>query len=163
MCMKTDIDALCKDLMMDKLDGFVSVPVVLMVYLGEETYQIANASIQDAFATSFKIEPNVYDIKIDSNDIQSADLLQKIVDAITAHKNLGKTCDDIRISFVSVMDDAFYQNVNVQVVDTIREALTNFQNFKLGTPQVSFYGIFRQSKMGANYDAAFRFINAPRR
>ena len=51
MCMKTDIDALCKDLMMDKLDGFVSVPVVLMVYLGEETYQIANASIQDAFAT----------------------------------------------------------------------------------------------------------------
>jgi hypothetical protein len=58
------------------------------------------------------------------------------------------------------MDDAFYQNVNVQVVDTIREALTNFQNFKLGTPQVSSYGIFRQSKMGANYDAAFRFINA---
>jgi len=147
MYMKTDIDALCKDLMMDKLDGFVSVPVVLMVYLGEETYQVANASIKDAFATSFKIEPNVYDIKIDNNSISSGELLQKIIDAITAHKSLGKTCDDIRISFVSLMDDSFYQNADEQLVANVRTALGDFQNFKLGTPQVSFYGIFRQSKM----------------
>ena len=52
---RSEIDAVCKDLLMENVDEYISAPVILTFFLGEETYDVVNASLKDAFTTSFKL------------------------------------------------------------------------------------------------------------
>src|SRR5699024_10277313 len=94
---RSEIDAVCKDLLMENVDEYISALVILTFFLGEETYDVVNASLKDAFTTSFKIVPNVYDICIPDAKIDSAFITDKVVDSIRSLYDQGKDYSDLRI------------------------------------------------------------------
>lgn len=159
MKIKAEIDALCKDLLMSNVSEYISVPVVLMVYLGEKTYNVVNASLKDAFTTSFKVEPDVYDIRIDDSQVTSEKIVEDMVAAIRSVNEQGRNFDDLRITFVTLMDDSLYASECIGLAATIRDALGRLSSFGIGTNKVSLYGIFQQRELQTNYVNAFKFVN----
>lgn len=158
---KNEIDAVCKDLLMENVGEYISAPVILALFLGRETYDVVNASLKDAFTTSFKIEPNVYDICISDTETSSSFIVEKTVDAIRSLYDQGKDYSDLRIAFIGLMDDPFFNKDSLALVPAVRDALDQLSNYGISLNQTSFYGLFRQSKMrDTNYQYAFAFVNA---
>lgn len=156
---KSEIDSLCKNLLMENVNEFINTPVILAFYLGEETYDVVNASLKDAFTTSFKIEPSVYDILISDPQTDGNYINEKVIEAIQTVVDQGKSYEDLRIVFIGLMDDPVLCGENAGLVPTIREAFEQLSSYGMSLKKTSFYGIFRQSKMKEDYGAAFQFIN----
>lgn len=158
---RSEIDAVCKDLLMENVDEYISAPVILTFFLGEETYDVVNASLKDAFTTSFKIIPNVYDICIPDTRIDSAFITDKVVDSIRSLYDQGKDYSDLRIAFIGLMDDPFFDETSLGMITTIHESLALLSDYGIDLGKTAFYGLFRQRKMqGNNYKHAFDFVNA---
>lgn len=161
MYMKAEINTLCKDLMISHESGFVNAPIVLMVYLGKETYDVVNASLKDAFTSSFRVEPDVHDIQITDNRMDAMQILNQFVDEIRVIADQGRSYDDIKITFVTLMDDPIFEEDCSELSHIIREALEQLSVYGIGIRQTSFYGIFRQSAgVKKNYQHAFAFVNS---
>lgn len=158
---KNEIDTVCRDLLMENVGEYISAPVILALFLGGETYDVVNASLKDAFTTSFKIEPNVYDICIPDSGTDSNFIVEKTVDAIGSLYDRGKDYSDLRIVFIGLMDDPFFNEESLALVLAVRDALVQLSNYGISMNQTSFYGLFRQSKMrDTDYRYAFAFVNA---
>lgn len=159
---KNEIDTVCRDLLMENVGEYISAPVILALFLGGETYDVVNASLKDAFTTSFKIGPNVYDICIPDAGTDSNFIVEKTVDAIRSLYDQGKDYSDLRIVFIGLMDDPFFNEESPALVSAVRDALVQLSNYGISSMnQTSFYGLFRQSKMrDTDYRYAFAFVNA---
>lgn len=129
---RSEIDAVCKDLLMENVDEYISAPVILTFFLGEETYDVVNASLKDAFTTSFKIVPNVYDICIPDAKIDSVFITDKVVDSIRSLYDQGKDYSDLRIAFIGLMDAPFFDESSLGLIATIRESLALLSDYGIG-------------------------------
>lgn len=165
MYMKAEIDALCRDLMTGEVAADISAPIVLMVYLGEETYNVVNASLEDAFTTSFKIKPEVHNVLIKDSQMTSAEILNIMVESIKPQNGQVRRLEDVRFTFVSLMNDPIFDSNADTLAKSICDAMTKLNGFLrvmgANTRKTSFYGIFRQMiEDNGDYPAAFRFISA---
>ena len=89
--MKAEINKVCDSLLMSHdMGGHISVPTILICYIGEETQRIANASLQDAFASSFKRSIPVYDFTISSSEETIEEIQAKMILSIQKMMDEGK-------------------------------------------------------------------------
>lgn len=160
IAVRNAIDHACRYLLAENVEEFIIAPVIITFVIGEEMYKVANASLKDAFATSFKISPNVFDIKINDAGLESSDIVSSIAEILSSLDEQGKNYSDLRIAFIGFMDDPFFASENSAVIDSIRGAFAQLSDYGTNVKKTSFYGLFRQKKMGeTNYAHAFEFIN----
>lgn len=158
--MKAEINTLCKDLMISHGTGFINAPIVLMVYLGKETYDVVNASLKDAFTSSFREEPDVHEIWIANNRMDGMQIRDQLVNEIRMVADQGKSYDDVKITFVTLMDDPLFEEDCSELNQSICQALNELASYAISIRQTSIYGIFRQSIGNKkSYQHAFEFIN----
>ncbi len=156
---RCEIDAVCNDLLMETVDEYINAPVILALFLGQETYDVVSASLKDAFTTSFKIEPHVFEICLSDTEIGSGKITEQVVDAIRFLYEQGKDYSDLRIAVIGLMDDPFFSADSPEMADCIGESLVQLGNYGVGVTKTAFYGLFRQSRMnGTNYQYAFDFV-----
>lgn len=155
---KKEINQFCNKISSSKYSGYVNVPVIITVYLGKETYDRVNASFKDAFTTSFSIQPNLYEMLIEAATTK-AEIVDNIKNAIIEVSSQGKSYDDIRIAFITMMDDLFYKQDQLGIIDELVEAFKELEYLDLDLSKKSFYGLFDQNKMKENYKNVFEFVN----
>lgn len=157
---KAEIDAVCRDLLTESVHEYISTPVVMVIYLGEESYRVVNASLRDAFTTSFKVEPSVYEITLEDSCAGPEVIYERITEQIAEAANNGKNYEDTRFVFVSVMDDPIFESNAESLAEGIRGAFEELSNVSVSTKKTSFYGIFRQARRKATRNTSFAFVNA---
>jgi hypothetical protein len=155
---KKDINTFCSEISSLKYTGYVNAPVVIVIYLGDDTFSKVNASIKDAFTTSFSIKPSIYEIRIQA-DAVSEQIVDTFKDAIKEVSSQGKNFDDIRIAFITLMDDSLYNHDNLCLVDELINAFEELNYYGLDLTKKAIYGLFNQNRMKENYKYAFEFIN----
>lgn len=159
--MKAEINKVCDSLLMSHdMGGHISVPTILICYIGEETQRIANASLQDAFASSFKRSIPVYDFTISSSEETIEEIQAKMILSIQKMMDEGKGISGIRFLFISLMDGDIFDDNSVNLADRICQAWRRMNRYGIHTNNISFYGLFRQDKMDNDYHNAFSFVNA---
>lgn len=154
---KNEINSFCNGFLNARYAGFVNAPVVMAIYLGKDTYDRVNASLKDAFTISFNIKPSLYEIQI-SSEIHKREFVETFKQNITEVSRQGKKYDDIRIIFVAMMDDPFFEEVDDQLIAEIGDAFSELDNFGLDVNKKAFYGLFDQNKTDKNYQYAYQFI-----
>lgn len=155
---KKEINTFCNELYNLEYTGYVSVPVIIIMYLGQDSYSKINASLQDAFISSFSMQPSLIQTVIDLN-VKKEEIENSIKEAIKGVSLQGKNYSDIRIAFVSMMNDEFFKQSNREVVTNILKAFEDLQYLGLNLTKKAFYGLFDQNLMKENYQSAFSFIN----
>ncbi|MFQ6792146.1 MAG: hypothetical protein ACLRT4_05125 [Thomasclavelia sp.] len=156
---KKDINAFCNELYSLEYSGYVNTPVVIVVYLGDESYQQVNASLKDAFTTSFSNAPSLKEIVI-NQAILKDEIVNEIKNAIMEIANQGKSYNDIRIAFITLMNDVFYDQNSITIVDNLKEGFKELEYLGLNLSKKALYGLFNQNQMNHNYQNAFKFVEA---
>lgn len=156
---KHDINLFCKDLLNVNDNQMINNPVIIAIYLGQESEESVNASLKDAFTSSFSIDPEYSDICINTPHIDSQYLLGEMMDKITALAEQGKNYNDLRFIFIGLMHDSFFNQIDSSFVDVLKDALNQLEDMNISTTQTAFYGLFNQKKLKANYKNAFNFVN----
>ena len=157
---KKEIDGICKNLMTDGTHQFVTLPVILVIYLGEESCRVIKESLRDAFAASFKMETDIYEITLDDPSMNSDTILELMKDRIRDAANDGKNYQDVRFLFVSFMDEPLINEGECRLVEGIGDAFKELNGYNISTKRTSFYGLFRQVKKADVKQEAFAFIRA---
>lgn len=156
---KKDINAFCNELYSLEYSGYVNTPVVIVVYFGDESYQQVNASLKDAFTTSFNNAPSLKEIVI-NQAILKDEIVNEIKNAIMEIANQGKSYNDIRIAFITLMNDVFYDQNSITIVDNLKEGFKELEYLGLNLSKKALYGLFNQNQMNHNYQNAFKFVEA---
>lgn len=154
---KKEINLFCNKISNSKYTGYINVPVVIVIYLGQESYDRVNASLKDAFTTSFSMIPSLYELQIDSTTSKNM-FVRMIKDIIIEVSSKGKSYQDIKTVFISMMDDPFYNHESLKIIDELKGAFEELESLDLDLTKKAFYGLFDQNKMKENYYAAFSFV-----
>lgn len=154
---KKEINLFCNKISNSKYTGYINVPVVIIIYLGLETYDRVNVSLKDAFTTSFSMMPSLYELQVDST-ITRNKFVEMIKDIIIEVSSKGKSYHDIKTVFISMMDDSFYNCESLKLIEELKSAFEELESLDLDLTKKAFYGLFDQNKMKENYGAAFTFV-----
>lgn len=152
---KNSITAFCDEIAVDQSKDFLNSPAIMIIYIGSYAYERLNASLDEAFTSSFVMKPKLYHMIIDG-PLQS----QNMIDHFLKDLSDVPSNHEIRLAFVSMMDDPYFDENCLTVVDEIKTALDKLeQRFDLNLYFKSFYGIFdMMTDENIEYQYAFRFI-----
>ena len=160
MDLRENINSFTRNLLKNRLNQTIDHPVVITIYLGLESYKNVNASLKDAFTSSFNIEPAYYDTTIKDSQEETETLINDIEEALTDLSSNGKSYNDLYFIFVGVMHDPFFDEDCLNYIDVINETFHELGYLGINLDKIAFYGLFDQKKMRShNYQHAFAFIN----
>ncbi|MCD7808107.1 MAG: hypothetical protein LUH02_02100 [Erysipelotrichaceae bacterium] len=155
---KNEIDTFCQDISTRNVPSYINVPIIILFYMSESSRDRVNASLKDALTSSISITPDLYEYVL-SSDINHQDIVEIFQDAITKTYNQGKSYDDIRIAFITMMDDPFFNEDHLKITQEIHDGFVEIKKFGMNVSQVAFYGLFDQKKIeNYDYQYAFQFI-----
>ena len=155
---KKSINAFCNELYNLEYTGYINVPVVIILYLGDDSFKQVNASLEDAFTNAFS-QPLPLTQMIIESDMTKDNLVDMIKNAIKEVSNQGKNFNDIRIGFITMMNDSFFDRTNHDLINEIAMTFEDLQYLGLNLSKRALYGLFDQNLMNINYQKAFLFIN----
>ncbi|MCD7839222.1 MAG: hypothetical protein LUG46_01195, partial [Erysipelotrichaceae bacterium] len=157
---KNEIDNFCKDISTKSVSSYVNVPIIILFYMSNYSRDRVNASLKDALTSSISMTPDFYEYVL-SPDMNHQTIVEIFQEAITKTYQQGKNYDDIRIAFVSMMDDDFFNEEHIAITKEIQDGFSEIKKFGMDVSRVSFYGLFDQKKIeGYDYQYAFKFIES---
>lgn len=157
---KNQIDTFCNDISTKSVSSYINVPIILLFYISETSRDKVNASLQDALTSSISMTPDVYE-NVLSADMNHQNIVEIFQNAITKTYQQGKNYDDIRIAFITMMDDPFFNKEHLSIVKEIQDGFNEIKKFGMDISKVAFYGLFDQKKIeDYDYQYAFQFIES---
>ncbi|MCD8029201.1 MAG: hypothetical protein LUF02_11230 [Erysipelotrichaceae bacterium] len=155
---KNAIDNFCKDISTKSVPSYINVPIIILFYMSDYSRGRINAPLQDALTSSISMTPDAYEYVLSPN-MNHQHIVEIFQDAITKTYQQGKNYDDIRIAFISMMDDDFFNEEHLSMTQEIQNGFSEIKKFGMDVSRVSFYGLFDQKKIeGYDYQYAFKFI-----
>lgn len=157
--MRAEIENLCESLLTGEGAAYVNVPTVLLVYLGKQTYDSLNASLKDAFKTSFKVKPEVCELLIENPKL-TVDVAQaKMEQTLREAAEQGTDVYNLKMVFISLMDDEIFKEDCRSLAETLAHAVQHMKELGITVRQPAFYGIFRRGNVHQDYTNVFGFVN----
>lgn len=157
--MRAEIENLCESLLTGAGAAYVNVPTVLMVYLGKQTYDSLNASLKDAFKTSFKVKPEMCELLIEDPKLTGNDAKEKMEQTLRKAAEQGADVQNLKAVFISLMDDEIFKEDCQNLAETLAQAVQHIKELGITVRQPAFYGIFRRANVHQDYTNAFGFVN----
>lgn len=135
-----------------------TVPIIICIYIGDNTYQVLGKEMQDAIISTFDLKPIFSEIQYDNNQFDKLKLeLKQQIKFIGEQVDLNS--NNIYIIFCGLMHDLIYKEINCEkCINNIESAINEINNLNVVLNKISFYGIFSQDYTDSDYGCAYDFI-----